>query len=156
MIRLSERDARGLGFLGRPCVDARDAEPLHASLVPPIFLCDEDLAELERRFYQHVLCAIDFDALFRIEQQLYCELSMRDELGQDRAIDLMNAIVARSLERVVHDQVRAVKRGTIGPTGAFVEPFQEPDEGCPFCNLVIAPVASGEVAGAARPQELAS
>lgn len=155
MIRMSERDARGLGFLGRPRVDAREAEPLDDSLVPPLFLCDTDLYDLERRFYQHVLCSIDFDALFRLEQQLYCELAVRDEITQDRAIDLMNAIVARSLERVVHDPVRAVKRGMVGPDGKFAETFEEPDEHCPFCQLVVVPQAERTGDGA-PPPELAS
>lgn len=155
MIRLSERDARGLGFLGRPRVDAREAEPLYDSLVPSVFFCDADLYDLERRFYQHVLRSIDFDALFRLEQQLYCELSVRDEITQDRAIDLMNAIVARSLERVIHDQVRAVKRGMVGPDGKFVETFEAPDEHCPFCQLVVVPQAE-RVCDGPPPQELVS
>lgn len=98
-----------------------------------MFVFDGELAELERGFYRHLRRAIDLDALFELEQLLWSELEELERFTDDQVLDLANAILARSLDRVAHDPRRSMKVGAGGPGGALVEAPEEPHGDCPFC-----------------------
>jgi hypothetical protein len=119
--------------VGRPFIDPGAAGPLHEP-EQPVFAFDRELGALERAFYRHVRRAIDLDALFGLEQLLWCELERHGPFTDDQVLDISTALLARSLERVAHDPLRSMKEGTRGPGGQLVELPEAPHEGCPFCG----------------------
>jgi hypothetical protein len=99
-----------------------------------MFGFDRELGTLERAFYRHLLRAIDLDALFGLEQMLWCELQELELFTDDQVLDISNAILSRALERVAHDPRRSMKEGTIGPGGRLVDVPEAPHGNCPFCG----------------------
>jgi hypothetical protein len=124
---------RGPCFAGRPYIDPGAAGPFHEP-DRPMFGFDRELGTLERAFYRHLLRAIDLDALFGLEQMLWCELQELELFTDDQVLDISNAILSRALERIAHDPRRSMKEGTIGPGGHLVEAPEAPHGNCPFCG----------------------
>ena len=120
-------------LVDRPFIEPGAAGPLYEP-ERPVFAFDRRLGALERAFYRHVLGAIDLDALFGLEQLLWCELERLELFTDDQVLDISNAILGRALERVAHDPLRSMREGTRGPGGQIVALPEAPHEGCPFCG----------------------
>ena len=124
-------NAPGGRAIGRPYVDPGN---LSENFSHPVFEYDRRIQEIERAFYRHLLRVIDLDALFDLEQQLWSQLQDRRPLTDDQVLDLANAIIARALERVGRDPIRAMKGGAAGPDGRVIPVPEAPHEQCPFCD----------------------
>ena len=120
-------------FAGRPYIDPGTFGPLPEP-DRPMFVFDRELGTLERAFYRHLLRAIDLDALFELEQLLWNRLQALELFTDDQVLDLSNALIARTLDRVAHEPLRSMRPGTAGPDGAVVEVPEEPHGDCPFCG----------------------
>ena len=90
--------------------------------------------EFEDDVYERVLAGIDLDALFRVEQELWTELAMRDptlEADDDATVSRMCAAARTTVDRMV---VRALsdERRYIhwGP------PSEEMAADCPCCRML--------------------
>ena len=128
-----QRPKRGPCFAGRPLI-----APSAAGTLPepeqPLFVFDHELAELERAFYRHLRGTVDLDALFELEQLLWSTLQEQDMLSDDQVLDVSNAILARSLERLANDPLRSMRPATMGPGGQPVDAPEAPHGECPFCG----------------------
>ncbi|MBL0218146.1 MAG: hypothetical protein IPQ07_30225 [Myxococcales bacterium] len=91
-----------------------------------------DLGELTKQLYGHVMDAIDFAALFQLEQLLWSLLPDRgihDEEGE-----LASQLIAEAIVRASKDPARHISFVPPGITKAEAKAVDF-DEHCPFCQL---------------------
>jgi hypothetical protein len=91
------------------------------------------LADLEEQLYGHVLDAIDFDALFQLEQLLWGLIDQRGIDDQDG--ELADSLIVDAINRAAHDDARHC---TIAPPPGMTEAETRAarfDEACPFCRV---------------------
>ena len=108
---------------------ARVGGPLSRALHAPA-----DLSELSECVYNHVFDAIDFAAIFTIEQMLCCLLDQRGIHDDDG--EIAERLIREAIIRAASDPMRNISDVPPGITKLEAKAVRF-DEGCPLCVLAI-------------------
>ena len=92
-----------------------------------------ELGELTKQLYGHVMDAIDFEALFQLEQMLW-SLLPQCGIEDDDDGDLASRLIAEAIVRASKDPARHVSFVPAGITKAEAKAVDF-DERCPFCQM---------------------
>ena len=101
-------------------------------LARELYATEAKIGAITECMYRHVFDAIDFDAIFRLEQTLWgllSEVGIEDDVG-----DLADKIIRDAIVRAANDPDRNVSDVPFGITKAEAAAVAF-DPGCPFCVL---------------------